>query len=48
MRSAVKPVNFYLYGEKTMMNTFLLLSWVALIVVSYLATVIVLKKTDLL
>jgi hypothetical protein len=31
-----------------MMNTFLLLSWVALIVVSYLATVIVLKKTDLL
>ncbi len=31
-----------------MMNAFLLLSWVALIVVSYLATVIVLKKTDLL
>jgi hypothetical protein len=31
-----------------MMNTFLLLSWVALIVVSYLAAVIVLKKTDLL
>jgi len=30
------------------MNTFLLLSWVALIVVSYLAAVIVLKKTDLL
>jgi hypothetical protein len=31
-----------------MMNAFLLLSWVALIVVSYLAAVIVLKKTDLL
>lgn len=31
-----------------MMNAFLLLSWVALIVVSYLAAVVVLKKTDLL
>lgn len=31
-----------------MMNAFLLLSWVALIIVSYLAAVIVLKKTDLL
>ena len=31
-----------------MMNTFLLLSWVALIVVSYQAAIILLKKTDLL
>ncbi len=31
-----------------MMNAFLLLSWVALIAVSYVAAVIVLKKTDLL
>ena len=30
------------------MTTFLLLSWVALIVVSYQATLFVLKKTDLL
>ncbi len=30
-----------------MMNTFLLLSWVALIVVSYVGAVILLKKTDL-
>jgi len=31
-----------------MMNTFLLLSWLAVIVVSYQAAVIILKKTDLL
>ena len=31
-----------------MMNTFLLLSWVALIVVSYQAAIVMLKKTDLL
>jgi|GEM_PF-2116335 hypothetical protein len=31
-----------------MMNTFLLLSWVALIATSYVAAVILLKKTDLL
>ena len=30
-----------------MMNAFLLISWVALIVVSYLASVVILKKTDL-
>jgi len=30
------------------MNTFLLLSWVALIIVSYRASLIMLKKTDLL
>jgi hypothetical protein len=30
------------------MNTFLLLSWVALIVVSYQAAIFILKKTDLL
>jgi hypothetical protein len=30
------------------MNTFILLSWVALIVVSYQAVIFVLKKTDLL
>ena len=30
------------------MHTFLLLSWVALIVVSYQAAIFVLKKTDLL
>lgn len=29
------------------MNTFLLLSWVALIVVSYQAAIVILKKTDL-
>lgn len=29
------------------MNTFLLLSWVALIVVSYQAAIFILKKTDL-
>ena len=30
------------------MNAFLLLSWVALIVISYRASLIILKKTDLL
>jgi len=30
------------------MNIFLLLSWVALIIVSYQASLILLKKTDLL
>ena len=30
------------------MNTFLLLSWVALIIVSYRVSLIMLKKTDLL
>ena len=30
------------------MNTFLLLSWVALIVVSYRLSLVLLKKTDLL
>jgi len=29
------------------MNTFILLSWVALIIVSYQAAIFVLKKTDL-
>jgi hypothetical protein len=47
MRSAARLINLLLW-RKTMMNAFLLLSWVALIVVSYLAAVIVLKKTDLL
>jgi hypothetical protein len=31
-----------------MMNTFLLLSWVALIAVSYQAAIYILKKTDML
>ena len=30
------------------MNAFLLLSWLALIIVSYRASVVILKKTDLL
>jgi len=34
--------------RKIMMNTFLLLCWVALIVVSYRASLVILKKTDLL
>jgi len=31
-----------------MMNTFILLSWLAVIIVSYRAALVLLKKTDLL